>query len=68
MLLAIVTLGDPAFAGPLTGLQLELKVYHVCEPEIKDILRYNITANENRVKIMTAFYFLRLGNNFFEEV
>ena len=31
-----VTLGDPTFAGPLTGVQLGLKVYHVCEPEIKD--------------------------------
>ncbi len=24
------------FAGPLTGVSLGLKVYHVCEPEIKD--------------------------------
>ena len=31
-----VTLGDPTFAGPLTGVQLGLTVYHVCEPEIKD--------------------------------
>jgi betaine reductase len=31
-----VTLGDPTFAGPLTGVQLGLAVYHVCEPEIKD--------------------------------
>ncbi|MGF6991136.1 glycine reductase [Lachnospiraceae bacterium PM6-15] len=30
-----VTAGDPTFAGPLTGVQLGLKVYHVCEPEIK---------------------------------
>ena len=30
------TLGDPTFAGPLTGVQLGLTVYHVCEPEIKD--------------------------------
>ena len=29
-----VTLGDPTFAGPLTGVQLGLAVYHVCEPEI----------------------------------
>ena len=27
--------GDPTFAGPLTGVQLGLRVYHVCEPEIK---------------------------------
>ncbi|MGF7084523.1 glycine reductase [Lachnospiraceae bacterium PF1-4] len=30
-----VTAGDPTFAGPLTGVQLGLKVYHVCEPEMK---------------------------------
>ena len=31
-----VTLCDPTFAGPLTGVQLGLAVYHVCEPEIKE--------------------------------
>jgi len=31
-----VTAGDPTFAGPLAGVQLGLKVYHVCEPEIKN--------------------------------
>ena len=31
-----VTAGDPTFAGPLTGVSLGLKVYHVCEPEIKE--------------------------------
>jgi betaine reductase len=30
-----VTAGDPTFAGPLTGVQLGLTVFHVCEPEIK---------------------------------
>jgi glycine reductase len=30
-----VTAGDPTFAGPLTGVQLGLRVYHVCEAEIK---------------------------------
>ena len=30
-----VTAGDPPFAGPLTGVQLGLTVYHVCEPERK---------------------------------
>ena len=28
--------GDPAFAGPLTGVQLGLSAYHIFEPEIKD--------------------------------
>ena len=31
-----VTLGDPTCAGPLTGVQLGLTVYHVCEPEMKE--------------------------------
>ncbi len=31
-----VTNGDPTFAGPLTGVQLGLRVFHVCEPEIKN--------------------------------
>jgi glycine reductase len=30
-----VTAGDPTFAGPLAGVSLGLKVYHICEPEIK---------------------------------
>ena len=30
-----VTAGDPTFAGPLTGVQLGLRVYHICEDEIK---------------------------------
>ena len=28
--------GDPTFAGPLTGVQLGLACYHICEPEIKE--------------------------------
>ena len=31
-----VTADDPTFAGPLTGVQLGLTVYHCCEPEMKD--------------------------------
>ena len=31
-----VTVGDPTFAGPLAGVQLGLKVYHVVEPEFKN--------------------------------
>ena len=30
-----VTNGDPTFAGPLAGVSLGLRVYHVCEPEVK---------------------------------
>lgn len=31
-----VITGDPTFAGPLAGVQLGLKVYHVVEPQFKD--------------------------------
>lgn len=30
-----VTAGDPTFAGPLAGVSLGLRVYHVVEPEFK---------------------------------
>ncbi len=30
-----VTAGDPTFAGPLTGVSLGLRVYHICEEEVK---------------------------------
>ena len=29
-----VTAGDPTFAGPLTGVSLGLRVYHICEDEM----------------------------------
>ena len=31
-----VTAGDPTYAGPLSGVQLGLPVYHIMEPEIKE--------------------------------
>jgi len=31
-----VTAGDPTYAGPLAGVSLGLRVYHICEAEIKD--------------------------------
>ena len=30
-----VTAGDPTYAGPLTNVQLGLRVYHICEEEMK---------------------------------
>lgn len=32
-----VTAGDPTFAGPLAGVDLGLLVYHVVEPEVKEL-------------------------------
>lgn len=31
-----VTLGDPAYVGPLAGVQLGLPVIHILEEEVKD--------------------------------
>ena len=31
-----VEAGDPTFAGPLTGVQLGLACYHICEPQMKE--------------------------------
>ena len=31
-----VTKGDPPFAGPLAGVELNLEVFHVVEPQFKD--------------------------------
>jgi len=28
--------GDPTFAGPLAGVALNLAVYHILEPEVKE--------------------------------
>ena len=45
-----VTNGDPTFAGPLTGVQLGLRVYHVCEPEIKE--EFDPAVYEDQVSMM----------------
>jgi glycine/sarcosine/betaine reductase complex component A len=31
-----VSAGDPTYAGPLAGVSLGLRAYHICEAEIKD--------------------------------
>ena len=33
-----VTRGDPTYAGPLAGIGLGLKAFHVFEPEVKTII------------------------------
>ena len=38
--------GDPTFAGPLTGVQLGLACYHICEPEIKAEVNEEIYAEQ----------------------
>ena len=45
-----VTVGDPTFAGPLAGVSLGLRVYHICEPEIKD--EVDAQVYEDQVSMM----------------
>jgi len=45
-----VTAGDPTYAGPLTGVSLGLKVYHVCEPEIKS--EFDAAVYDEQVSMM----------------
>lgn len=45
-----VTVGDPTFAGCLAGVALKLGVYHVVEPEIKDIVDAGVY--EDQVSMM----------------
>jgi len=45
-----VTAGDPTFAGPLTGVPLGLRVYHVCEEEIKS--EVDATVYDEQVGMM----------------
>ena len=45
-----VTNGDPTYAGPLAGVQLGLRVYHVCEPEIKE--EFDPAVYEDQVSMM----------------
>ncbi|SNT32576.1 Glycine reductase complex selenoprotein A [Anaerovirgula multivorans] len=45
-----VTAGDPTFAGPLAGVQLGLRVYHVVEPQFKD--EVNAEVYEDQIGMM----------------
>ena len=45
-----VTAGDPTYAGPLTGVSLGLKVYHVCEDEMK--AEFDEAIYEDQVSMM----------------
>ena len=42
--------GDPTFAGPLAGVALNLPVYHVVEPIIKD--NCDATVYEDQIGMM----------------
>jgi glycine/sarcosine/betaine reductase complex component A len=49
---ATVTMGDPAFAGPLAGIPLGLPVYHVLEPEIVSRLSPETFARELEISAL----------------
>lgn len=45
-----VTAGDPTFAGPLAGVELGLSVYHVVEPEMKEL--FDESVYEDQISMM----------------
>lgn len=49
-----VTVGDPSFAGPLAGVSLRLPVYHILEPEMKDVIPKDIYDENLGIWTMTV--------------
>jgi glycine reductase len=41
-----VTQGDPSWAGPLAGVTLNLPVYHILEPEIRELVPSDVYQRE----------------------
>jgi betaine reductase len=41
-----ISLGDPTYAGALAGVSLKLPVYHVTEPEIRDLVEPSVYADQ----------------------
>jgi glycine reductase len=41
-----VTQGDPSWAGPLAGVELNLPVYHILEPEVQALVPEDIYEHE----------------------
>ena len=41
-----VTHGDPTWAGPLAGVSLGLRVYHVTEPEVKEAVNPDVYRDQ----------------------
>ena len=65
-----VTQGDPAWAGVLAGVKLDLPVYHIAEPEIKAQIDPQVYQEEVGItemvldtdEIIKALQQVRLGN------
>ena len=49
-----VTLGDPSFTGPLAGVSLRLPVYHILEPELKEVIPEEIYQKNVGILEMTV--------------
>ena len=49
-----VTLGDPSFTGPLAGVSLRLPVYHILEPELKDVIPADVYQENVGIWEMTV--------------
>lgn len=45
-----VEVGDPTYAGPLTGVSLGLRCYHVCEEEVKQ--EFDEAVYEEQISMM----------------
>jgi len=49
-----VTSGDPSFAGPLAGVSLGLPVYHILEPEMKEVIPADIYEEEVGIWLLSV--------------
>lgn len=48
-----VTVGDPSFSGPLTGISLRLPVYHILEPLLKEFIPGDIYEKNLGIWMLT---------------
>src|SRR3989337_453005 len=49
-----VTFGDPSFTGPLAGVPLGLPVYHILEPEMKNVIPEDVYEEAVGIWMMAA--------------
>jgi glycine/sarcosine/betaine reductase complex component A len=49
-----VTSGDPSFAGPLAGVSLGLPVYHILEPDMKEVIPADIYEEEVGIWLLSV--------------
>ena len=49
-----VTVGDPSFTGPLAGVSLRLPVYHILEPELREVIPEGVYEEHVGIWTMTV--------------